>query len=399
MERQKNLVALLALLTFGLGVFAVGFLVGHGRAEPNRPVISVGGGVAPGQGGDVLKNALEEIRRTAVDPPSEEQLVRGALRGMAKVLKRVADDPYALYYSPQGYEDFQELTTGRFSGIGVWIKPRGGELEIVSLLPRTPAVEAGLRRGDVITSVDGAAVADMTADEAVARIKGREGTEVTIGITRDDEDLEFTIERASIALPNLKASLTSENVGYIRLFGFARGAADQVRDRVDGFVDAGAQGIVLDLRDNGGGLFPEAIDVASIFIEDGKVVRYKERAGDEVVYDARGDAYEDVPVVVLVNEGTASASEIVAGAMQDHERAVLVGTTTYGKGSVQEIVPLLEGSAMKMTTAAYYTPEGRDIDGQGIEPDVEVAGGYGEQRRRAMEILEGIILSTTGGQG
>jgi carboxyl-terminal processing protease len=163
-------------------------------------------------------------------------------------------------------------------------------------------------------------------------------------------------------------------------------------------VDRGAKGMILDLRDNGGGLFSEAVDVAGVFIEDGDVVVYRERSKDDVVYEAEGDAFEDIPTVVLVNEGTASASEIVAGALQDSGRAIVVGTTTYGKGSVQQIVPLADSSAMKLTTAAYLTPTGRDIDGQGIEPDVEVDAPYG-QRARAVEILQGIVLSTTDSQG
>jgi carboxyl-terminal processing protease len=210
--------------------------------------------------------------------------------------------------------------------------------------------------------------------------------------------LDFSLTRADIELPNLQARMTADGFGYIRLLGFARGAGEQVRGEVEHLVDGGAKGVILDLRDNGGGLFSEAVDVASVFIEDGDVVIYKERSNDDVVYEAEGDAFEDIPTVVLVNEGTASASEIVAGALQDSERAIVVGTTTYGKGSVQQIVPLADSSALKLTTAAYLTPSGRNIDGQGIEPDVEVDAAYG-QRARAVEILQGVVLSTTDSQG
>ena len=396
---QKTLFAVLASLSVVLTTFAAGLLVGIGRADDDASSFRVSGEVgdiAEGEGDEVIANALEQIRSTSVDPPSEQDLVRGAIRGMIKVLKR-SEDPYALFYSPKGYRSFQELTTGKFSGIGVWIKPKGGRLEIVSVLPGTPAKDAGLKRGDVIEAVDGAPVRDMTSDETINRIKGREGSEVEIEITRAGATLSFTITRKAIELPNLKASLLEEGYGYIRLFGFARGAGGQVRERVAGFIDQGAQGVVLDLRDNGGGLFSEAIEVASVFIEDGKVVIYRERGQDDQVFEAKGDAY-DVPVVVLVNEGTASASEIVAGALQDRGRAIVVGTTTYGKGSVQEITPLIDGSAMKLTTAAYLTPEGRNIDGRGIEPDVEVEG-IAAQRDRAIEILEGLVISKTESQG
>jgi len=396
---QKTLFAVLASLSVVLATFAAGLLVGIGRGDDDGGSFRAGGEIgeiAEGEGDEVLANALEQIRSTSVDPPSEEDLVRGAIRGMIKVLKK-SEDPYALFYSPNGYRSFQELTTGRFSGIGVWIKPKGGRLEIVSVLPGTPAKDAGLKRGDVIEAVDGTPVRDMTSDETIHRIKGREGSEVDIEITRAGTRLSFTITRKAIELPNLKASLLAEGYGYIRLFGFARGAGDQVRERVAGFIDQGVQGVVLDLRDHGGGLFSEAIEVASVFIEDGKVVIYRERGQEDQVFEAKGDAF-DVPVVVLVNEGTASASEIVAGALQDQGRAIVVGTTTYGKGSVQEITPLIDGSAMKLTTAAYLTPEGRNIDGRGIEPDVEVEG-IAAQRDRAIEILEGLVISKTESQG
>jgi carboxyl-terminal processing protease len=396
---QKVLFAVLAVVSLGLTTFAAGVLVGIGRGDDGGSSFRFGGSIGRieyGQGDEVIADALEQIRSTAVDPPTEEELVRGAIRGMVKVLKK-ADDPYALFYSPNGYRSFQELTTGKFSGIGVWIKPKGGRLEIVSVLPHTPAQDAGLERGDVIESVDGMPVTDMTSDETIGRIKGREGTDVEIEITRGQSALSFTITRRAIQLPNLKASLLDGGYGYIRLFGFARGAGDQVREKVAGFIDQGAQGVVLDLRDNGGGLFSEAIGVASVFIESGDVVIYRERGQDDRAFEAEGDAV-DVPVVVLVNEGTASASEIVAGALQDRARAIIVGATTYGKGSVQEITPLVDGSAMKLTTAAYLTPEGRNIDGRGIEPDVEVDG-VAAQRERAIEILEGLVISKTESQG
>jgi carboxyl-terminal processing protease len=396
---QKPLLAVLSAVSLILGAFAAGLLVAGGPLRADEADRNpVGEDLGSGEGTRLLRDALEEIQTNSVDPPSEKALVRGALRGMIKVLKQ-SDDPYALFYSPQGYENFQELTTGRFSGIGVWVKPRGERLEIVSVLPQTPALEAGLRRGDVVTSVEGRDVSEMTADEAVARIKGPEGTTVDLRIEREGNTLEFSITRAELELPNLQSRLTDENFGYIQLMGFARGAGRQLHAEVERLVDDGAEGLILDLRDNGGGLFDEAIDVASVFIEEGDVVIYRERDHEDTIYAARGNAFEDVPVVVLVNEGTASASEIVAGALQDRERAVLVGTTTYGKGAVQEIIPLLDSSALKLTTAAYLTPSGRDINGAGIEPDVVIDAGHAAQRARAVEILEGIVLSTSGSQG
>lgn len=394
---QTLLFAVLAAVAVALVSFAGGLLAG-GLNDGETDRLARPGRIAEGEGSEVIADALEQIRSTAVEPPTEQALVRGALRGIVKVLKK-SDDPYALFYSPQGYRNFQELTTGKFSGIGVWVRPRSGRLEVVSVLPQTPARRAGLERGDVITRIDELPVSGMSPDEAVARIKGREGTSVDLTVDRGGDTLSYTITRASIDLPNLKAGLTPERFGYMRLFGFARHAGDQLRAQVRRFVQAGAKGMILDLRDNGGGLFSEGVDVASVFIENGEVVVYREKDSEDVVYEAEGDAFQDVPLVVLVNSGTASASEIVAGALQDRGRAIIVGTRTYGKGSVQEIVPLLDSSALKLTTATYLTPSGHDINGSGIEPDVVVDASASIQRSRAIEILNGIVLSTTGAQG
>ena len=396
----KVSLAVLAALAVCLTAFTLGIRVGE-RNEGGGAFSLAGSGDGV-KGFDLVEDAFDEIQASAVDAPGAEELARGAIKGMLEVLKK--DDPYALFYSPTAYRSFQELTTGEFSGIGVWLKDKEGELTIVSVLPSTPAVEAGLQEGDVIETIDGEPVSSLTSDEAVAHIKGPEGTKVALGIVRDGEALDFEITRAEIALPNLQAKLRRDDVGYIQLFGFARGAGDEVREHVSDMLDQGAEGIVLDLRNNGGGLFSEAVEVASVFIEEGEIVIYRERGrseGDDVddtPYEAEGDAFEDVPLVVLVNEGTASASEIVAGALQDQERATLIGTTTYGKGSVQEVVRLRDASALKLTTAAYLTPDGRDINGSGIEPDVEVAE-IEEQKDRAVEILKGIIISTDGAQG
>ena len=375
-----------ALVVFSLG-FAVGARDGPARTGPGRDVDALG----------LIREAMGRIRSSAVRPPSSEELARGAVRGMVKVLHGERD-PYALFYSPRGYESFQELTTGRFSGIGVWLKEKRDGLEIVSVLPSTPALEAGLRRGDLLVRIDGRAVEGMTVDEAVARIKGKAGSTVSLEVERDGAPVSFTIARASIELPNLDARITEDGLGYIRLLGFARGAGRQLRQEVARLTGRGAEGIVLDLRDNGGGLFSEGIEVASVFIEDGRIVTYRARSEPEQVYEAKGRAFEEVPLVVLVNEGTASASEIVAGALQDRERAIVVGEETYGKGSVQEVFPLSDASALKLTTGAYFTPRGRAITGDGIEPDVEVVSSRA-QLQRAVEILRGIVLSTDGAQG
>lgn len=393
MERwQKILIAVLSAAVVALGAFSFGYSVAGGR---DRIFVGDGSG-----GGDLslIEDVYGKIKSESVDPPSDEELVRGAVKGMAKTVKSSGDD-FALFYSPKAYRSFQEVTTGQFSGIGVWLKDREGRLEIVSVIPSTPAQRAGLQSGDVIDAIDGESVGSLNSDEAVNRIKGKEGSAVNLGIHRDGEAINFDITRETIELPNLLANRTPEGLGYVRLFGFSRGAGDQLRDEVKKLTDEGAEGIILDLRDNGGGLFSEGVSVASVFIEEGEIVSYKERSDPEVSYDAEGDAFEDVPLVVLVNEGTASASEIVTGALQDTNRAVVVGKTTYGKGSVQEVLPLSDASALKLTIGAYFTPDGTQINGTGIEPDVEVDADPETQKERAKEILQGIIISGNGSQG
>lgn len=395
MERwQKVSIAVLGVLVIIASAFSAGYSVARRSLDPGAtPTIDTNEKDAALR---IIRDAYEEIRGTAVKQPGEEELARGAVRGMVKVLKQVEDDPYALFYTPQAYRSFQELTTGRFSGIGVWLKTVKKRLQIVSVLPDSPALAAGLQADDVIETIDGREVGKMTSDEAIARIKGPEGTDVNLEILRGEEVVEYMITRAELDLPSVTASL-EDDIGYLQLVTFADGAGKSVRDEVERLSKEGAEGIVLDMRDNGGGLFDEAVDVASVFIEDGNIVSYESRTEEDVVYQAEGDAYEDIPLVVLVNGGTASASEIVTGALQDRGRAIVVGTTTYGKGSVQRLVPLLDGSALKLTTAAYFTPDGGSIDGAGIDPDVEVDEVAEVQKQRAFEILRGMLVSTNPG--
>lgn len=391
---QKPIFAMLMASIAATSLFAAGFWVGRGR-QIEVPVFSNtdgGGGRIRGDGDQVITEAYERILGSAVEVPSEDALVRGAIKGMVEVLKD-SGDPYALFYGEKSFRAFQELTSGKFSGIGVWLDVKEDDLVILSVLPNSPALQVGLKPGDIVRTIDGDPVSEMTTDEATARIKGKSGTEVDISVERDGDDVSFTITRAPIEFPNLRSEITKSGVGYINLVGFARGAGEQLHDEVERLIDRGAEGIVLDMRDNGGGLFRESIDVASVFIEDGVITTYRS-PDQEVEYEAKGDAFEDVPLVVLVNGNTASASEIVAGALQDSERAIVVGSTTFGKGSVQEVIPLSDASALKLTTAAYFTPDGTDINGRGIEPDVEVPGNRpGAQRARAFEILKGIVLS------
>lgn len=393
----KPVLGVLLAAIAAAALFSAGFWLGRDRAVEVPVFSDGGGGEGPGQyngnGNQVISEAYRRIIDSAVDVPGEAALVRGAIEGMVEVLKE-SGDPYALFYGAKSFQEFQELTTGKFSGIGVWLDVKDAQLVILSVLPNSPALEVGLQPGDVIEAIDGEPVSKMTTDEAVARIKGESGTEVELTVDRGGpEQISFSVTRAPIEYPNLRGELTQDDIGYINLVGFARGAGKQLHDEVQRLVDEGAEGIVLDIRDNGGGLFSESIDVASVFVEDGVITTYSSPA-QEIDYEAEGNAFEEIPLVVLVNGNTASASEIVAGALQDNDRAIIVGSTTFGKGSVQEVIPLSDASALKLTTAAYLTPDGTNINGDGIEPDVEVPENQpAVQRTRAVEILKGIVLS------
>ena len=390
----KAFIAAIAVLFVVAASFALGYSLGERRDEG----FGIFGGTTGQTALDVVDDAYQKIHSEAMDPPTRDELAQGAVKGMIRVLNR-SGDRYALFYSRKGYREFREYTSGHFSGIGVWLKEKNGELAIISVLPSTPARAAGLRAGDVVERIDGKSVAPMTVEQAVNLIKGQPGTEVSLTVDRDGELLTYSITRAAIQLPEVVSRMTGADLGYVHVYGFTRGTGDELRNAVKKLTAKGARGVILDLRDNGGGLLSEAIDVASVFLETGKIVTYKQSSSSEVVYDAEGDAFDGIPLVVLVNEGTASASEIVAGALQDRDRAVLVGSTTYGKGLVQQVFPLGDASALKFTTGAYFTPSGRNINGKGIQPDVEVHAPPAMQKRRAIQILKGILASSNGAPG
>ncbi|MDP9225356.1 MAG: S41 family peptidase [Actinomycetota bacterium] len=385
MERLlKPWVALLAATVLLLLAFFGGYVVAERRSG-----LGIGGSSA---GFDQIRRAYSEIVSSAAKPPRQVALARGAIKGMIKVLNKEGDK-YAFFFGPKSYRSFQELTTGKFSGIGVWLKQEQGALAVVSVLPSSPALSAGIKPGDVIRRIDGKSVSRMSTDQAVATIKGPEGSKISLAVDRHGSHLSFQLKRQTLNLPSLIARKLPHHLGYIHLFSFSQGAGDQLRQHVKNLVAHGAKGLILDLRDNGGGLLDEGVKVASVFINEGKIVTTKSPNGVDQTLTAKGSAFPNLPLVVLVNGGTASASEIVSGALQDHNRAILVGTTTYGKGSVQQIFPLSGNSAMKLTTEHYYTPSGRDINGKGIKPDVVVKT-VADQQPRAVQILKGIIASS-----
>ncbi len=306
----------------------------------------------------------------ALEPAPDTSMTTGAIRGMLDSL----DDSYAAYFDERHYEYFAEQTEGEFHGIGVTITDRDGEVVVVSPIEGTPAAEAGLKADDVIVSVDGVTPEEWDTSQAVKLIRGPEGTDVTLGIRRAGTEgiLEFTITRAEIDIPNITSELKAGDVGYIRLMTFNSKSEDDLREAVEELEAEGARSLVLDLRDNPGGLLDSAVEVASLFVDEGLVVTVEARDGPVEEHRATGRPVTDLPLVVLINEYSASASEIVAGALRDHERATLVGETTFGKGSVQTVEEVRAGGAIKFTIAHYLTPDGDRIDKVGLDPDVRV---------------------------
>ncbi len=317
--------------------------------------------------------AASEVQRIinaeALSPSDEASMTAGAIKGMLESL----GDPYAVYFDPQHYTYFTEQTNGEFYGIGITISEKDGAAYIVKVLDGTPAQAAGLKADDVIVSIDGVTRDKWVVDEVVKRVRGPEGTTVKLGVTRtgSDKPIVFTIKRAKIEVPNIESEMVGTTVGYIRLYSFNQ--RSEMTCAPLRSLTTRRQGLVLDLRDNPGGLLSASVDVVSLFVKDGVVVTVDGRAaGTDETYRVSGDTATDAPLVLLVNENSASASEIVSGALQDYGRATIVGVTTFGKGSVQQIEELSFGGAIKLTIAHYLTPKGRVIDKKGVVPEVVV---------------------------
>lgn len=371
-----------AALAICAAFFVFGFTVGQSRSQDSSDY-------------KVLQEAQNQIETLALTKPNDTRLLQNAVKGMLQGL----EDPHALYYSPRAYRALgEELLTGQFSGVGVWLNRLGELTKIVSVLPDTPAAEAGIEPGDIITTVDGKSVVGMSLDEVGQRILGEAGTKVAIKVVRGAGPArEFTLNRKKLEIPSMTSSMKGD-VGVINLLSFTGGVGDRVREAVAKLQSEGARGFILDLRGNPGGSLDEAVQVASVFIEDGTIVTYRERGKPEVVYQARGPVETRLPLVVLADEGSASASEIVAGAIQDRQRGLIVGTETYKKGSVQRVIGLSDGSAIKLTVASYFTPSGRGIGEHGVLPDVEVAD-RNAQLPKATEILSGMLVEAPGSAG
>ncbi len=320
-------------------------------------------------------DVFERVRAEYVDPVSDKDLIENSINGMLTGL-----DPHSSYMNAKAFRDMQVQTKGEFGGLGIEVTQDNGFIKVISPIDDTPASKAGVKAGDIITALDGKTVQGLSLQDAVDRMRGAPNSKITLTIKREgiDKPIEVSMLREIIHIQVVKDRMEPDNVGYVRLTQFTEQADPALKQAVKALKQqAGGKlrALILDLRNNPGGLLDQAVAVSGDFIDQGEIVSTRARhAEDAQRWDAKGtDIIDGVPLVVLINGGSASSSEIVAGALQDHQRAVLLGTRSFGKGSVQTVIPLPGNGAMRLTTARYYTPSGRSIQGEGITPDVTVA--------------------------
>lgn len=401
------LVALLGV-TFAAAIFAAGFVTGSQFDSLN--LFGSAGFTAPLPASEPLVQGEEDTEdvdmsvfwevwatledRFYYEVPSEEERVQGAIQGLIQSL----DDPYTAYIPPDLAAVLREDTTGEFEGIGAFVEeaPEGG-VQIIRVFEEGPAEQAGMEAGDIVVAVDGQDVTGMILNEALLLIRGEAGTTVRLTVFRMEEDemLEFSVTRERLLVPTVESEMLEDNVGYVALFQFNAIATRELRAAVEDLMNQGAESIILDIRNNPGGFLDEAVSVADLFLPRGIVLIERNVDGREQTFRTRsGDIAEDVPLVVLVNENSASASEIVAAAVQDNGRGTLIGETTFGKGSVQLLYNLSDGSQLRVTYANWYTPDDVSISENGVEPNIVVEADEADtsaddvQLERALEFLQ-----------
>ncbi|MBQ9271068.1 MAG: S41 family peptidase [Alphaproteobacteria bacterium] len=322
---------------------------------------------------NIFGEVMERTKATYVEELTDKKLIESALNGMLTAL-----DPHSSYLNAEDFKYMNEQTSGKFGGLGIEITMENGIVKIISPIDDTPAAKAGLKAGDYITDIEDETVIGLTLNEVVSKLRGKVGTKVKISVRRvNEKPFTVTLTRDEIKIQSVKHEIKNEDILYVRISSFSddvdvdiNKAFTEAQKKLKGKLS----GIVIDVRNNPGGLLDQAVKVSDLFLEQGEIVSTRSRNEEDTIkYSATaGDIAKNLPIVVMINEGSASASEIVAGALQDHHRAVILGEKSFGKGSVQTVIPLRNNAAMRVTTARYYTPSGRSIQAQGIEPDVAV---------------------------
>ncbi|HYZ31645.1 MAG TPA: S41 family peptidase [Crenalkalicoccus sp.] len=323
---------------------------------------------------NLFGDVFERVRAEYVEPINDREAIENAINGMLTGL-----DPHSSYLNQRSYRDMQVQTRGEFGGLGIEVTQENGYIKVISPIDDTPAARAGIKPGDLITTLNGQSVQGLSLQEAVEQMRGERGTTIKLTIRREgaDRPLELSLVRDVIRPQVVRFRMEQGDIGYIRLSSFNEQSDAALRRAIStlrGQAQGGLRGIVLDLRNNPGGLLDQAVQVSDDFLDQGEIVSTRaRRPEDSQRWNAKpGDIAQGIPLVVLINGGSASASEIVAGALQDHRRAIVLGTKSFGKGSVQTVMPIPGNGAIRLTTARYFTPSGRSIQSTGIEPDIEV---------------------------
>jgi carboxyl-terminal processing protease len=357
------------LVTVGL-LFGLAISVGSGVFAQKEAASEA----LPWDDARLLAEVLERVRQEYVEPVEDSVLIESAVRGMVTDL-----DPHSQFLSRHEYEDVLISTTGNYSGVGLEVEMEENAVRVIAAIEGTPAARAGLRSGDIIVGIDDVTIDEQNFDQAVNRLRGLAGTEVTILIERgaEAEPVSYKLTRSNVQVRSVRYDLLASDYGYLRISHFSETTWKDTRKAIRAMQRESRnrlKGIILDMRNNPGGVLESAVDVSDGFLDGGRIVSATGRVADaNFSYEAHpGDLLEGARIVVLVNEGSASAAEIVAGALQDNGRALIAGATTFGKGSVQTVMPLSHGRAIKLTTSRYYTPSGASIHGLGITPDIEL---------------------------
>jgi len=348
--------------------------------------------------GDATREAVETVEDNYFEEVDARTLEDSSIDGMVRELRKRYEDRFSHYFTEDQLEEFEAATSGRFSGVGLTVNevPRG--LRVADVLPDTPAERSGIEPGDVIVAVDGESIAGVPSNVSTARIKGPAGTEVTLRLIPVDgaKAREVVVERADVRVPAVDGELRrvdGHDVAYVRFASFSEGAHGELRQTIERLYREGAEGLVLDLRANGGGLLNEAVLSTSVFVDEGTVVSTESRTQGERDYEAVGDAIDPRPTVVLVNRDTASAAEILTAALKNYDLATVVGTRTFGKGTFQEVIRLEEGGALDLTIGQYLTADGSSIAGEGVKPEVRTeddpeTSSEDEALERALTVLQ-----------
>jgi len=383
----------ITILAVSVWVLSIGFsqsVLANGHDKPGADTYQLM---------NLFADVFERVKSDYVEERSDEEIVEAAISGMLSAM-----DPHSSFMNKSQYKDMQVNTRGAFGGLGIQVSMEKGFIKVISPIDDTPAFRAGVEAGDVIIKLDGVSVQGMTLNEAVDKMRGKVGSDIRLTVVREGnkEPFDITITRAVIKITAVRNRVEG-NVGYVRITQFTEQTDTGLKKAMKSLSEKlgdNMQGVVLDLRNNPGGLLDQAINVSDAFLDKGEIVSTRSRKPEDTQrFNARpGDLAKGLPLVVLINGGSASASEIVAGALKDHRRAILMGTRTFGKGSVQTIIPLSGYGAMRLTTARYYTPSGRSIQGLGIDPDIVVEPSRIEtlkkQRQRREADLRGALKNT-----